>query len=277
MTTDRLEQRVAGDDGWVARGVGGEMSSTSTPGTSGPPEPVRIELLGSWSFTGVGRDGATPLVVRRLVTYLALRGPATREQVAATLWPDATACKSSGSLRTALWRVRAMHPQLVECDADSARLHPDVRVDVEELVEDVRRLDAGELPPRLRTLPRYLLDGDLAAGCYDEWVLLERERVRQLRLHALEGLALALAEEGRFALALEAALAAVRAEPLRESAHRAVVVVHLREANRSEALRHVRAYRALLYRELGVPPSPALLHLLDVATQVPQQRGGTAC
>jgi DNA-binding SARP family transcriptional activator len=232
---------------------------------------VRVTLLGSWSLTGVP-DGAAPLLARRLVTYLSLRGPAPREEVAAALWPDAASQRASGSLRTALWRVRAVHPRLVTCDGDSARLHPDVRVDVDELVEDVRRLDAGELPPRLRALPRYLLDGDLASGWYDDWILLERERVRQLRLHALEGLALALAEEGRFCLALEAALAAVRSEPLRESAHRVVVLVHLREGNRSEALRHLEGYRVLLDRELGVPPSPALLRLLDSGAYVPQQR-----
>ena len=216
-------------------------------------------------------------MVRRLVTYLSLRGPTPREEVAAVLWPEAASDRASGSLRTALWRLRSVHPHLVLCDGDSARLHPDVQVDVDELVEDVRRLDAGELPPRLRAVPRYVLDGDLAVGWYDDWVLLERERVRQLRLHALEALALALADEGRFCLALEAALAAVRCEPLRESAHRVVVAVHLREGNRSEALRHMQAYRVLLDRELGVLPSPALLSLLDAGSRVPPQRRDEQC
>lgn len=247
-------------------GAGGRTTTWAPPGL------VRVTLLGSWSLTGVPRGSAAPLMVRRLVTYLSLRGPVPREEVAAALWPDAASERASGSLRTALWRVRGVHPRLVECDADSARLHPDVRVDVDELAEDVRRLDAGTLPPRLEALPRYVLDGELAVGWYDDWLVLERERVRQLRLHALEGLALALADEGRFSLALEAALAAVRCEPLRESAHRVAVVVHLREGNRSEALRHVKAYRVLLDKELGVPPSPALLGLLDTGTRVPPQR-----
>ena len=50
-------------------------------------------------------------------------------------------------------------------------------------------------------------------------------------------------------------LAAVAAEPLRESAHRAVVSVHLEEGNVSEAIRQYRLCRRLLGTELGIEPS----------------------
>jgi DNA-binding SARP family transcriptional activator len=66
----------------------------------------------------------------------------------------------------------------------------------------------------------------LFPGWYDDWVLLERERLRRLRLHALEVLADKLVREGRYGEAVQATYAAVRTEPLRESAHRAVVRVH---------------------------------------------------
>ncbi|HEY6203669.1 MAG TPA: bacterial transcriptional activator domain-containing protein [Candidatus Limnocylindria bacterium] len=84
-----------------------------------------------------------------------------------------------------------------------------------------------------------LTGGELLADWCDEWVLLERERLRQLRLHALEVLTQRLVTVGRYADAMEVALAALRSEPLRESAHRAVISVHLAEGNRSEALRQV--------------------------------------
>jgi DNA-binding SARP family transcriptional activator len=93
-------------------------------------------------------------------------------------------------------------------------------------------------------------------------VLLERERLRQLRLHALDALAESLIRQGKPALALEAAWASVRAEPLRESAHRAVVSAHLGEGNVSEAVRHYRAFRRLLHEELGVEPSPRFARML---------------
>lgn len=232
-------------------------------------EPVQLRLLGTWSLS-CGLRSPAPLAVRRLVTYLALRGPRSRSEIAAALWPDATEARAHGSLRTALWRVRSVHPRLVRADATWVSLHPGVRVDVDELVDDLRCLDAGVCPPRLRTLPPQLLDGELAPGWYDEWLLVERERVRQLRLHALESLAVQLAAQSRFGLAVEAALAAVRAEPLRESAHRVLLQVHLAEGNRSEALRHFDEYRRLLGCELGVSPGRTLLEVLR--NEVPGQR-----
>ena len=231
---------------------------------------ARLRLLGGWSLDGVAGAGRLPQTVRRVLTLLALRGPTTREVLAAALWPDASAGHSHGSLRTTLWRLRALPAGLVDADAETVRLAAAVAVDVHELAEDVRRLDAGVLPARLRGLTDTLVAGELAPGLYDEWLHLDRERVRQLRLHALEGLALGLAAEGRWALALEAALGAVRVEPLRESAHRVVVRVHLLEGNRSEALRHGEEYGRLLAAELGVAPSPALAGLL--APPVPAPR-----
>jgi DNA-binding SARP family transcriptional activator len=79
--------------------------------------------------------------------------------------------------------------------------------------------------------------GELLPGWYEDWVLVERERLRQLRMHALEALAEKLTEAGRYGVAMQAAYAAVRADPVRESAHRAVVRVHLAEGNVLEALR----------------------------------------
>jgi DNA-binding SARP family transcriptional activator len=98
-------------------------------------------------------------------------------------------------------------------------------------------------------------NGELLPGWYDEWVLLERERLRQLRLHALEMLADKLTTVGRYGEAVQVAYAAVRAEPLRESAHRAVVRVHLAEGNLAEAGRAYAAFRDLLADELGVVPT----------------------
>ena len=232
---------------------------------------LRLQLLGGWALHGLAERVAAPLTVRRVVAYVGLRGPCSRDELAADLWPDATQSHAHGCLRTALWRARALAPCLLACEDDTVALQPAVAVDVGELVQDVHALQQGRLTDRLRLLPWSPGSGELVPGWYDEWLLLERERVRQLRLHALEGLAVALAAEGAYATALEAAGAAVRAEPLRESAHRAVVTVHLQEGNRSEALRHYRAFRDLLDRELGVRPSPALDDLLGVPAVVRQR------
>ena len=101
----------------------------------------------------------------------------------------------------------------------------------------------------------------------EEWVRLEQERFRQLRLHALEALSGCLAEAGDFGAAVQAALAAVSGEPLRESAHRRVIEVHLAEGNPGEAVRQYRLYEAIAADELGIQPSPRIRALLAPVLQ----------
>jgi DNA-binding SARP family transcriptional activator len=103
---------------------------------------------------------------------------------------------------------------------------------------------------------------DLLPGWYDDWTILERERLRQRLLRALESLSALLSRAGRHADAVESALAAVCAEPLRESAQRALVEAYLAERNECEARRALCDYRDLLARELGVAPSADLTALV---------------
>ena len=91
---------------------------------------------------------------------------------------------------------------------------------------------------------------------------LERERYRQLRLHALDKLCLLHAEAGRFALAIIAGLASVSSDPTRESAHRALMRAHLLEGNPSEAVRQYHRYMHVARTELGIGASPQLEDLL---------------
>ena len=80
---------------------------------------------------------------------------------------------------------------------------------------------------------------------------------------ALEALSAQLLECDDAPAAIEAALAAVTVEPLRESAHRAVVQAHLREGNLAEALRQYEAYRYIATTELGILPSEHIESLVQ--------------
>jgi SARP family transcriptional regulator, regulator of embCAB operon len=106
------------------------------------------------------------------------------------------------------------------------------------------------------------LSADLLPDWYEDWALIEAEDWRQLRLHALDALTERLIAQGRYADATSAALAAVKAEPLRETSHAALIRVHLAEGNRAEALAAFERYRALLQAELGVAPSTRLQALI---------------
>jgi DNA-binding SARP family transcriptional activator len=112
--------------------------------------------------------------------------------------------------------------------------------------------------------PRF--SSELLPGWHDEWVLGERERHRQLSLHALESLCEHLTSTGRYGAAVLAGLTAVDREPLRESAHRALMKVHLAEGNAAEAIRRYQQYEAIAARDLGVEPSPMMRSLLSEIT-----------
>jgi DNA-binding SARP family transcriptional activator len=208
-----------------------------------------------------------PLTAQRLIAFLALhQRPLRRVFVACTLWPDSSEERAAGSLRSALWRLNRPCVELVRADATHLELAQAVEVDIRVLIAAARRLSAG-----------YQVDGgyaladgfecELLPDWYEDWVLLWRERWRHFRLLALESLTAQLSAAGSYAAAVDTGLAAVRAEPLRESAHRAVIQAHLAAGNGYEAVRQHDEYRRLLHRELGLEPSAAMSAVMASLTR----------
>ena len=149
---------------------------------------------------------------------------------------------------------------MLDVDKSTVGLKDGVGVDVREVHAWAGRLISGTARVEdLAVQPSWVDALDLLPGWCDDWVLYERERLRQRTLHALESLSRRLAEAGRAADAVDAALLAVAAEPLRESAQRALIEAHLAEGNRAEALRTYETYRRLLRTSSTSTPSPALL------------------
>jgi DNA-binding SARP family transcriptional activator len=227
---------------------------------------ARVGLLDGFTLSLGGRGPAStpdlPRAEQRLVAHLSLSGRPARTAIAGQLWPDVPEARAHGSLRSVLWRLHKIAPGLITVTCGSLSLADDVRVDVRELTEWARRA----MDPRAPTdglMADGLLPGDLLPGWYDDWVLLERERLRQLRMHALEALAEKYAAAARYGDAVQAAYAAVRAEPLRESAHRTVVRVHLAEGNVAEAVRAYESFQAMLAHEIGAAPTPQMCRLID--------------
>ncbi|WP_369255261.1 AfsR/SARP family transcriptional regulator [Geodermatophilus amargosae] len=187
-----------------------------------------------------------------------------RRHAAGVLWPDGSDERAAGNLRSALWRLRGADIDLMVVDKGSLRLRDDVAVDVELVGDWAARIISGRLrPDELSMMPSLVEALELLPGWYDDWVLLERERIRQRLLHGLEALSRELVAAGRFAEAVEAAMVAVAVEPLRESAQRALVAAHLAEGNRVEGRRCFDAYREILRRDLGAEPAPELTALVD--------------
>jgi DNA-binding SARP family transcriptional activator len=226
-----------------------------------------LRLLGAFQLILNHRVVPTTIGSQRLITFLALHDKLLpRMYIAGVLWPEVPTGRANANLRAGLWRLPAHCRLVVEQSAQDLRL-ADIPVDLRDATVLAQRLldrtqDCAE--SQLGSAARAELSADLLPTWYDDdWVLVERERFYQLRLHALEALCDRLITDGRYGEAIDAGLAAVTAEPLRESAHRVLIKAHLAEGNQGEADRQYQLCRHLLRDELGVEPSNALRTLLS--------------
>ena len=225
---------------------------------------IQLSILGGFEL----RSGDAPLSAlapeaQRLLALLALRDrPVPRAAIAGTLWPDASEMHASASLRSALSRLGVLGHEAIVITAADLALAPATVVDLHDARALAHRLLDTPPPADLSAAAIQSLSADCLPDWYEDWAIIESEEWRQLRLHALDALALHLTAAGRFGDAVAAALAAMRAEPLRESACAALIRVHLAEGNQSEAIRAFEQFRTSLARELGIEPTPALRSLL---------------
>jgi DNA-binding SARP family transcriptional activator len=225
-----------------------------------------VHLFGGPYVTMGTQRHEVPQGSKQLLAFVALRRRRVeRSQVAGTIWPVGDDMRAAGNLRSALWRLRRAGIDVLVADKWSLGLGAGVLVDLHLMDQWATRLIEGTARgDDLAISPAWADALDLLPGWYDDWTSMERERIRQRILHALEALSAKLAGAGRFADAVEAALLAVRAEPLRETAQRALIKAHVAEGNLAEARRSYRAYRDLLRSELGVEPSSDLLSVLRI-------------
>jgi DNA-binding SARP family transcriptional activator len=241
---------------------------------------VQLCVVGGFALTVGPHSVTAPLAVQRLLAFLALHArPVTRSYVAGSLWAEVTEQRAVANLRATLWRTPATGVELITCTRTQLALGPAVAVDLADIAERARRLIECWSHPPISTQdgrsqrpdvgfsaggrPEEAFISDLLPGWDDEWVAVERERLRQLRLHALDALARSHLYSGDTARAIDVALQAVAAEPRRESAWRLLIEAHLAEGNVCEAVRECERFRELLYSAVGLRPSRMLESLID--------------
>ena len=227
-------------------------------------------MLGGFELSCDGVHVSVPPASQRLIAFLALHDrPLLRLYVAGALWLDAEEARSCANLRSTLWRLRQPGHPIVEATATHVRLASTVVVDVREFVRVARQVLESPDAALDVTFDGGPLEEDLLPDWYDEWVDLERERLRQLRLHAVEAAAEYALAQHRPARAVDLALSALRRDPLRESLHELVIRTHLAQGNRAEAIRYHRGHVARMETEFGLGPSPAIARLLRESGALP--------
>ena len=238
---------------------------------------ARLSLLGGFSLIVAGRPVSLPIHAQRVLAYLSLVQPGgsahLRSSLAERLWSEVTTERSHASLRTALWRIRQADKRLVHASRETVTLDEAVEVDVRRSAAQAARLLADHHPDlQPADADPSTLRGDLLPGWDEDWLLLERERIHHVQIHALEALSRRLCRLGRHVEAIEAAYAAIAAEPLRESAHTALIDVFLTEQNVAQAWRHFEQYATLLWDELRIHPSAMLTDRVSTAGGGPPAR-----
>jgi DNA-binding SARP family transcriptional activator len=244
-------------------GQGGRVNRPTFP---------RVTVQGGFSLW-TAEGGAVVVVgeARRLLALLALGGlMLPRTFIAETLWPEVSEGHAYSSLRSTLARIPEATRDLLQINRLDVGLAPGVAVDVRDSRALAHRiLEQSPDDNDLSSDAVEMLSADLLPGWYDSWMAVEAEEWRQLRVHALEVLAIQLAARDRFGAATAAGLAAIRADPLRESGHATLIRVHLAEGNQSEALRQFGWYSARLKAETGLEPTPRLRSLVNFSMPWP--------
>ncbi len=214
------------------------------------------------------RDGTEIRVAsrqQRLIAALAIYGPRPRRYYSGLLWPDRPEARAMESLRTSVYLTSSQVPGLLVNDGQVLSLSDRVTIDLHDVVSKVKRL--GEFGSELSddACLSCLHCGDLLPGWYDDWVFVEQQRLRNVRLRAFLMLARRWIDEGDVHKAVEAAESALELEPLHESAVALLINAELKAGNRARALRTFQAFRTNLAVELGIEPSE---HLARVAAGI---------
>jgi DNA-binding SARP family transcriptional activator len=224
-------------------------------------------LLGRFSLLIDGLPIPVGASGQRVLALVALtESQVSRRQAARLLWPEVSSERASANLRSVLWRLQqCCSPGVIESSMAGLGLATGVEVDVKQVAALARGLIDRSVTMDLDHLSAALssnLRDDLLPDLDDDWLVAERTRYRQLRLHALESLSERLIGVRCFGAAVDTALAAVRADPFRESAHKALIRAYLAEGNQNDAYQQFRVYESILRQELGLEPSEQLHQLL---------------
>ena len=215
-----------------------------------------LKLFGPFQLLRHNQPVALPTrKTEALLAFLALHpGAQRREKLAALLWSEADEQSARRSLRLALTALRkALGEEMIQADRQFVALNTaHLPVDVAEF----RRLfaDPQATPAELHQAVS-LVGGELLETLYEEWVLIEREQLKQQHIQALLRLVRRQRSQSNYSQAIALARCLLEIEPANEEAHQHIMVCLEASGERAAALRQYQACRQQLFDLLGAPPS----------------------
>ncbi len=230
---------------------------------------LEIHLFGSPEI----RRGGTPISgfvstkAPALLAYLAVTGrPHSRDALAALLWGEMADADARNNLRQTLSNLRKLLEPYLLITRDAVQFDTAVphTLDVAQFENHLHRARDTAPPARMAALQQAaaLYQGDFLAGFYvrdapdfEEWLLAQRARYRELALHALHTVTGHHLERGEYGRAIDSATRLLALDPWREAAYRQLMQALAHSGQRAAALAQYETCRRVLARELDVSPS----------------------
>jgi LuxR family maltose regulon positive regulatory protein len=211
-----------------------------------------------------GRSIQWPTTQSRDLFFCLLEHPQglRKEEVGGIFWPEHPPHRLDGIFRSTLYRLRrAVSRQSViyEDGVYHFNWQSDHWFDVnafEQLLDQAGGSPSPEQRIKLLEEALGLYQGDYLEGVYDDWAVLERERLRGRRLDALESLAELFTGQGDLRRAIEGYQHLVSYDPYREPAHRELMRCHYFLGDRVAAIRQYQSCVQILREDLGLSPAP---------------------
>jgi DNA-binding SARP family transcriptional activator len=222
-----------------------------------------LDLLGGFQARAAGQLIDVPgRKERALLAVLAMPPgePCSRDKLAGLLWSRGGDKQARNSLKQALLRLRkslgSLRPFPMMTDRASVSLNrAEIVVDVQEFEQLVAEGTPDGLARATKLYRGDLLEGlDVRDPAFEEWLLFERQRLRD---HARDALTKLLAHHMAGAASDQAGVVARRLlalDPLHETAHRALMQIYARQGQTALALRQYQLCTDALQGELGVKP-----------------------
>lgn len=229
---------------------------------------LEIQLFGGLQIrqNGAPISGFVSSKVPALLVYLAFtQRPFQRDALAALLWGEMTEADAKNNLRQALANLRKLLNTHLIITRDTVAFDTAVSHTLDTL-EFEQHLHHSRTPQNNRfahlTTAAALYQGDFLAGFFvrdapefEEWMLAQRVRFRELALHTLHTLTENHLNRGEYGRAIDSATRLLALDAWREEAHRQLMLALVRSGQRRAALAQYEKCRQLLETELGSEPS----------------------
>ena len=231
----------------------------------------RLQLLEHWQLFRGRTEIRMASRQQRLVSALAIYGPRNRRFVSGLLWPDSPEPRALESLRVTVHHISHQAPGLLANGGPVLSLTDGLSVDIHQCLELVRTCEQSGSSAAEDACLSSLLRAELLPGWYEDWVILEQNRLRIFRLRALIEHARRWLHQGDAEQAADVARNALVVEPLQESCVELLMRAELQTGNRAGALFAYESFRVRLSMELGVGPSDYLIQLAAAIRSRPAQ------